>query len=71
MLGARREVGLQVNTEKTECMFMSLQQNAEQTHNIPIINKFFENVVKSKYVKSTITITIINSNESKFNSQSN
>jgi hypothetical protein len=38
LLGASKETGLEVNTEKTEYMFMCYQQIAEQNHNIKIIN---------------------------------
>jgi hypothetical protein len=46
LIGASKEVGLEVNAEKTKYsyMFMSRHQNAEQTHNIKICNRSFENV---------------------------
>jgi hypothetical protein len=36
LLDASKEVGLEVNTEKTKCMFMSYLQNTEQNHKIII-----------------------------------
>jgi hypothetical protein len=49
MLEASREVGLQVNTEKTEYMIVSHYQNVGQNHNLLIAIKFFENVTEFKY----------------------
>lgn len=47
MLDASKEVGLEVNAEKTICMFMS-DQTVGQNHYIKVLvgNKSFENVVK-------------------------
>jgi hypothetical protein len=36
---ASKEVGLEVNTEKTKCMLKSHYQNAGQNHNIKIANR--------------------------------
>jgi hypothetical protein len=33
LIDARKEVGLEVNAEKTKCMLMSRRQNAGQNHN--------------------------------------
>jgi hypothetical protein len=37
-IDARKEVGLEVNTEKTKYMFLSRHQNAGQNHDIKIGN---------------------------------
>jgi hypothetical protein len=37
-----KEVGLEVNTEKTKCMLLSSHQNAGQNHDIKIANRAFE-----------------------------
>jgi len=50
LLEASREVGLEVNTEKTKCMVMSRHQNAGQNHNFLIPNKSLENMAKIKYL---------------------
>jgi len=46
VLEARREVGLEVNTEKTKCMVVSHHQNACQNKNLLIAKISFENVAK-------------------------
>jgi hypothetical protein len=48
-IDASKEVGLQVNTEKTKYMLLSRDQNAGQNHDIKIANKLFQNVAQFKY----------------------
>jgi hypothetical protein len=50
-----KEVGLEVNTEKTKYMLLSRHQNAGQNHCILIVNRSFENVAQVKYLGTTIT----------------
>jgi hypothetical protein len=57
LIDASKEVGLEVNTAKTEHMFMSRHQNAGQNHNIKISDRFFENVAQFKYLGTTVTNT--------------
>jgi hypothetical protein len=45
---ATKEIGLEVNAEKTKCMVMSRDQNAGQNHNIKVDNKSFEGVEQFK-----------------------
>jgi hypothetical protein len=52
---ASKEVGLEVNADKTKHMVMSRNQNAEQNHNIKIANKSFERVEEFKYLGATLT----------------
>jgi len=52
-LEASREVGLEVNAEKTKYMVMSHHQNIGQTQNLLIANKSFEFVVKYLGMKVT------------------
>jgi hypothetical protein len=56
ILKARREDGLQVNTEKTKCVIMFRHKNLGQYHNLLIANKAFENVAKFRYLGTTVTI---------------
>jgi hypothetical protein len=53
---ASKEIGLEVNAEKTKYMVMSRNQNAEQNHNIKVDNKSFERVEQFKYLGTTLTI---------------
>jgi hypothetical protein len=45
---ARKEIGLEVNAEKTKYMVMSRDQNAGQNDNIKLDNKSFERVEQFK-----------------------
>jgi hypothetical protein len=47
-------VGLEVNSEKTKYMLMSLKK-AGQKHCIKIANRFFEGVANFKYLGTTLT----------------
>jgi hypothetical protein len=46
ILDASKEVGLEVNPEKTKYMLLSRHQNAGQSHDINIGNRCFENVAQ-------------------------
>jgi hypothetical protein len=48
-----KEVGLEVNTEKSKYMLLSHYQKAEQNHDIKIPNRNFENVALIKYFGMT------------------
>jgi hypothetical protein len=54
LIDASKEVGLEVNTEKTKYMLLSRHQNAGQSHDIKIGNKYFENVAKFRYFNSIL-----------------
>jgi hypothetical protein len=53
--GARKEVGLEVNAEKTKHVLLSRHQNAGQNHNIKTANKSFENMANFKYLGTIVT----------------
>jgi hypothetical protein len=51
LLDASKEVGLEVNPEKTKYMLMSHSQKIGQRHRIKIVNRSFEDVAKFKYLE--------------------
>jgi hypothetical protein len=55
LTGDSKEVGLEVNAEKTKYMLLSRHQNAGQNHNIKIGDRLFENVAQFKYLGPTVT----------------
>jgi hypothetical protein len=52
---ASKEIGLEVNAEKTKYMVMSRNQNAGQNHNMKLDNKSFERVEQFKYLGTILT----------------
>jgi hypothetical protein len=55
LIDAGKEVGLEVNTEKTKYMLLSRQQNGGQNQDIKIGNRCFGNVEQFRYLGTTIT----------------
>jgi hypothetical protein len=55
LIEASKQVDLEANTKKTNYMLMTLHQNVGRNHNIKISNSSFENTVKSKYLRTTLT----------------
>jgi hypothetical protein len=55
-LDASKEIDLEVNSEKTKCMFISRHQTAGQRNYIRVANnKSFEKVAEFKCLGSTLT----------------
>jgi hypothetical protein len=50
-----KEVGLEVNLEKTKRMLLPRRQNAGQNHDIKTANKFLENAAQFIYLGTTVT----------------
>jgi hypothetical protein len=56
LIDARKEVGLEIDVEKTTytCMLLSRHQNASQNRDIKIVNRSLENVSQFKYLGTTV-----------------
>jgi hypothetical protein len=52
---ASRDIGLEINAEKTKYMIMSRHPNSGQNQTIRIANESFENVAKFKCLGTTLT----------------
>jgi hypothetical protein len=55
LIDASKEVGLEINVEKTKYMLLSHHQSVGQNRDIKIANRSFENVSQFKYLGTTIT----------------
>jgi hypothetical protein len=58
-IDASKELGLEVNTEKTKYMLVSRHYNAGQNYDIKKAGRYFENVAKFRYLGTTITNQIV------------
>jgi hypothetical protein len=56
LLDASKEVGLEVNPEKSKYMLMSRSQKTGQIYSIKIENRSFEDVPNFKYIGTTLTV---------------
>jgi hypothetical protein len=54
-LEVRRDIGLEINSEKIEYMIMSRHLNSVQNQNVRTDNESFEKVAKFKYLGKTLT----------------
>jgi hypothetical protein len=55
LLEASRDIGLEINAEKTQYMIMSRHMNSGQNQNKRTANESFENVAKFKCSGTTLT----------------
>jgi hypothetical protein len=55
LIDASKEVGLEINIEKTKYMLLSHRQNVGQSWDIKIANRLFENVLQFKYLGTAVT----------------
>jgi hypothetical protein len=55
LIVAAKEIGLEVNADKTMYMVMSRDQNAVRTHSMKNDNSSFERVDEFKYLGTTST----------------
>jgi hypothetical protein len=55
LLGASKKVGLEVTPQRTKHILMSHSQKTGQKHSIKVPNMSFEDVVKFKYLGTTLT----------------
>jgi hypothetical protein len=55
LLEASRDIGLEINAEKTKYMIMARYPNSGQNQSIKIVNESFENVAKFKYLGTTLS----------------
>jgi hypothetical protein len=55
LLSAGKEVGLEVDPQKTKYMLISHYHKARQYHSIKTANRSFEDVAKFKYLGTTLT----------------
>jgi len=55
LIVASKEIGLEVNADKTEYVVMSQDQNAGRSHSMKTDNSSFERVEELKYLGTTLT----------------
>ena len=55
LVAATREIGLEVNADKTKNMVMSRDQNAGRIHSVRIDNSTFETVEEFKFLGTNLT----------------
>jgi len=56
---ASKEIGLEVNADKTKYIVMSRDQNAGRSHSIKIYNNSFARAEEFKYLETNLTIKIL------------
>ena len=54
LVAASKEIGLEINADKTKYMAMSRNHRAGRSHNTKIDNSYFESVQDFKYLGTTV-----------------
>jgi hypothetical protein len=55
LIDASKEIGLEINVDKTEYMLLYRHQNVGQNRDVKIAKRSFENVSQFKYLGTTVT----------------
>jgi hypothetical protein len=55
LLVTTKEIGLEINTDKTKCMVMSRDRNAGRGHGVKVFNSSIERVEDFKYLGAMLT----------------
>ena len=55
LLVATKEIGLEINADKTKYMVMSRDRNAGRGHSVKIVNSSIERVEEFRYLGTTLT----------------
>jgi hypothetical protein len=55
LIDASKEVGLEINVEKTKYVLLSRHQNVSQNRDVKLANRSFENVSQFKYLGTKVT----------------
>jgi hypothetical protein len=55
LIDASKEVGLEINVEKTKYMLLPRQWNVGQNRDMKIVNRSFENASQFRYLGMTVT----------------
>jgi hypothetical protein len=55
LIDVSKEIGLEINIEKTKYMLLSRHQNVGRNRGIKTANRLFENVSQFKYLGTTVT----------------
>jgi hypothetical protein len=58
LIDSSKEVGVEVNAEKTKYIFLSHHENAGQNHDINVASRCFENVAQLKLLLMTVTSVV-------------
>jgi hypothetical protein len=54
LIDASKEVSLEINVEKTKYMLLSHLCNTDQSHDIKIVNRLFENMAQLRFLRMAV-----------------